>query len=232
MMFDWMMGAAIGRKRPTLTSHRQALNWRDTRFVCIDVETTGLNLRRDQIVAYGAVPIEGGCVRVSEAIEGLVGIDAKVPGASTCIHTIRTQDLQSAPPLADCARRIDDLVGDSIVVAHGAWIERAFLRRAYRSAAMQFDCPIIDTALLCQRLLKIPAVPGHVVALEYAATYLGLPVHPPHEALGDALTTATLFIALIGHLARQTHLSVGQILELSTTAGRVNVTATVEQETP
>jgi DNA polymerase-3 subunit epsilon len=53
------------------------------------------------------------------------------------------------------------------------------------------------------------------VSLEYAATELGLPVHSPHHALGDAVTTAGLFIALAGQLERGRTLTTANLLELS-----------------
>jgi DNA polymerase-3 subunit epsilon len=53
------------------------------------------------------------------------------------------------------------------------------------------------------------------VSLEYAATALGLPVHSPHHALGDAVTTASLFIALAARLERGATLTTSELIRLS-----------------
>ena len=41
---------------------------------------------------------------------------------------------------------------------------------------------------------------GHEPELETAATSMGLCVHTPHHALGDALTTGEVFLATISRL--------------------------------
>ena len=192
------------------------VNWRADTFVVIDLETTGLDPRRDHIVSYGAVPIRDGRVRTAESVYGLVGVPRDVPGSSTRFHNLRTQDLQGAPPLADCVAILDQLIGGHPVVAHCAWIERGFLRKAFRHSALPFSSSMIDTAVLAQRVLDIEVEPDRVVALEVAANALGLPVHSPHHALGDAVTTASLFIALAARLERDERiLTTAALLEMS-----------------
>jgi len=58
------------------------------------------------------------------------------------------------------------------------------------------------TALLAQRWLGSAATGGcdESIALEYLARTLDMPVHCPHDALGDALTTAQVFLALVSRL--------------------------------
>ena len=60
---------------------------------------------------------------------------------------------------------------------------------------------MVDTALLW-RLLCIDRGEGDpgTTALSDVASGLGLPVHRQHEAEGDALTTAQVFLALATHL--------------------------------
>ncbi|MFC9549965.1 PolC-type DNA polymerase III [Rhodococcus sp. NPDC056960] len=196
-------------------------NWRDTDFVVVDLETTGLDARRDHIVSYGAVPVRDGRIRVGESVYSLVKAPRAVPAESTRIHGIRTQDLDEAPPLATCVETLDELLANTVVVAHGAWVERTFLRRAFHVSHRTFACPIVDTAQLAMPFLDVTAESDCLVSLEYAATALHLPIHTPHHALGDALTTANLFIALAGRLEHEravtgTPLTTGVLLEPST----------------
>ena len=184
----------------------------------IDFESTGLNLRRDKIIAYGAVPIRRGRIQMADATYGLVGITDTVPEASTCIHYIRTQDLATAPPLKTVVRQIDSLIGDAPIIAHCAVIERTLLRRAYRACGLQLRSPFIDTAPLATAALN-EEVEGGFISLEYAATALGVPVHAPHHALGDAITTANVFLAVASRLERQlapTPLSTAALVDKST----------------
>jgi DNA polymerase-3 subunit epsilon len=196
------------------------VDWRADTFVVIDLETTGLDSRRDHIVSYGAVPIRDGRVKTAESIYGLVQVPGDVPGSSTKFHNLRTQDLDGAPSLADCVAALDDMIDGHPVVAHCAWVERSFLRKAFRRSYLPFSSSIVDTAVLAHRVLEIDIDPDKVVALEYAATALGLPVHSPHHALGDAVTTASLFIALAGRLERGQTLTTAKLLEMSERSAR------------
>ena len=181
----------------------------------IDLETTGLDPRRDHIVSYGAVPIRDGRVRTAESVYGLVRVPGDVPGSSIRFHNLRTQDLDGAPPLADCVATLDALIDDHPVVAHCAWVERSFLRKAFRRSHRRFPRAIVDTAVLAHHVLDLDVDPERVVALEHAATAMGLPVHSPHHALGDAVTTASLFIALAGRLERDHRLTTAALLRMS-----------------
>lgn len=193
------------------------VDWRTDTFVVIDLETTGLDPRHDHIVSYGAVPVRDGRVRTSESVYGLVNVPHDVPGTSVKFHGIRTQDLEGAPPLQDCVATLDELIGDHPVVAHCAWVERSFLRKAFRHYYLPFTSSIVDTAVLAQRVLDVELERGQSISLEYATTALGLPVHSPHHALGDAVTTASLFIALASRLERGHTLTTATLLEMSST---------------
>lgn len=204
----------LGTRRPRRASAKD-VDWRADTFIVIDLETTGLDPRRDHIVSYGAVPVRDGRVKTAESVYGLVHVPGDVPGSSIKYHHLRTQDLDGAPSLADCVATLDALIGDHPVVAHCAWIERSFLRRAFRRSYLPFTSPIVDTAVLAHHVLDIELEPDKVVALEYAATALGLPVHSPHHALGDAVTTASLFIALAGRLECRGVLTTAALLQMS-----------------
>lgn len=212
MAIDWARRISPRRPRRTATAD---VNWRADTFVVIDLETTGLDPRRDHIVSYGAVPIRDGRVKTADSVYGLVHVPGDVPPSSTKFHNLRTQDLEAAPPLAECVATLDELIGDHPVVAHCAWIERSFLRKAFRRSYLPFSSPIVDTAVLARLILDVDIGPDQAVSLEYAATALGLPVHSPHHALGDAVTTASLFIALASQLERGKTLTTAHLLEMS-----------------
>ena len=211
MATDW------ARRLRTRRTSAADVDWRADAFTVIDLETTGLDPRRDHIVSYGAVPIRDGRVKTAESVYGLVHVPRDVPPDSVRFHNLRTQDLEDAPPLSECVATLDGLIGDRPVVAHCAWIERSFLRKAFRRSYLPFTSPIVDTAVLVRHILDLDLEPEQAVSLEYAAMALGLPVHSPHHALGDALTTASLFIALAAKLGRAETMTTSRLLQLSET---------------
>jgi DNA polymerase III subunit epsilon len=177
--------------------------WRAGRYCALDLETTGLDLRRDAIVSVGAVLIEGGRVIAGSALYRLVASPLGSSPAAIAVHALRPADLAGAPPWEETAAEVLSMLDGRILVAHAAWIERAFLRRAF--AGRGGPAAVIDTAALARAAGLAPAPrPGRRVraepGLEGLAADLGLPGHEPHHALGDALTTAEVFLALAARL--------------------------------
>jgi len=172
-------------------------SWRDTRFVALDVETTGLDLAHDEVISFAGIPIESGRIIAAEAVRGLVRPCAASTGASTRIHGLRDRDLSGAPTAPEALAPLAELLPGRVPVVHAQWVERTFLGKA--------GCPLprrlVDTALVW-RMLSIgrgESDPG-TCSLSAIAWALGLPSHRPHTAEGDTLTAAQVFLAMATHL--------------------------------
>jgi DNA polymerase III subunit epsilon len=187
-------------------------HWRAAGFVAVDVETTGLDPRRDEIVSFAAVPVEEGRVLASEAVRGLVRPSTPPPGSSVEIHGLRAADLEAAPPAEEALAPLVAVLTGRIPVAHGAWVERSFLGPRLRPLGFRLPRRILDTALLWRALCiqRGDGDPGWCT-LSAVAGGLGLPVHRSHDAEGDALTTAQAFLALATHLETGGQGSVGAL---------------------
>lgn len=180
---------------------RRDLGWREVPWAVVDLETTGLDPRRDEIVSFGVVPIDGGRIVAGRAVYGLVRPARDVPAESIVIHGIRPADLSQAPEPPQALAPLLDATAGRVLVAHAAWVERAFLRRALRPLRVRPREPIIDTVILGRLLMheRDGVSPRHL-SLAALVSWLGLPAHRPHHALGDALTTAQAFLALASRL--------------------------------
>jgi DNA polymerase III subunit epsilon len=175
--------------------------WRAARFVAVDVETTGLDPRHDEIVSFAAVPIDYGRIVARQAVRGLVRPEAPPSGSSVEIHGLRAADLAAAPPVAEALAPLVTALTGRIPVAHVAWVERSFLGPRLRALGFSLSRRILDTAVLWRALCvgRGEGDPGST-HLSDMAERLGLPVHRSHEAEGDALTTAQAFLALATHM--------------------------------
>ena len=182
---------------------RTRSSWRAARFVAVDVETTGLDASRHEIISFAAVPVERGRIAFGAAITGLVRPSVAPPAESIEIHGLRAVDLEAAPRAPEALGPLATALRDRIPVAHAAWVERAFLTPPLRELGVSLARKMVDTAMLW-RLLCLDRGqddPG-LCSLAAVAGALGLPSHRPHEAEGDALTTAQVFLALATHLER------------------------------
>ncbi len=173
------------------------VHWRAARLLAVDVETTGLDPKKDEVVSFAAVPVEGGRVVAHGAVRGLVRPSSPPPGSSIEIHGLRAADLAAAPPPEEALAPLAVALRGRIPIAHAAWVERSFLR----PFGLGMPRRILDTALLW-RALSIERGEGDPGwrPLSEVAGELGLPAHRSHDAEGDALTTAQAFLALATHL--------------------------------
>ena len=172
-------------------------SWRDARFIAIDVETTGLDPRRDEVISFAGIPIDSARIIAPEAVRSLVRPRAATTGASAEIHGLRDYDLVGAPSAPEALAPLAAAMRGRVPVVHAQWVERTFLRKA--------GCPlprrIVDTAVLW-RLLSVERGQGDpgTCGLSAIAEALGLPAHRPHTAEGDTLTAAQVFLAIATHL--------------------------------
>jgi DNA polymerase-3 subunit epsilon len=177
--------------------------WREAKLCAVDLELTGLDPTRDEIISFAALPIDDGCVRLGGSVYHLVR-PHRMPEAETIqIHGLRSEDLAGAPELDEVIDELVEAIAGRVLVAHVAEVEEAFLGPVLRSAGAELKQPVIDTAALAAELAERRGEPiPDRIGLTQLARALGLPVHRPHEADGDALTTAQVFLALATQLDR------------------------------
>lgn len=176
--------------------------WRLAHFCVVDLELSGLDPEHDEIISFAAVPIDSGRVVAGNAVYGLSRNTRPLPEESVLVHGIRTVDLADAKPLDEAIEPLVAIMTGRILVAHAAWIERSFLYPVLRRRGVRLRRPMLDTRDLGRLLSLERGLPAGPSTLSELARSLGLPVHRPHHALGDALTTAQVFIALATHLDR------------------------------
>lgn len=190
------------------------LPWREAGYVVLDLETSGLDPRRDAVLAVGLVGIEAGRVRLDRRWSSLVRPPAGllVGGDSIRIHGLTRAELAAAPELDALLPELLGLLRGRCLVVHVAGVDVAFLNAALgRRYGARLRGPALDTARLAAALHQRAQLLGEVAAgtpappmqLRALAERLGLPVFGEHDALGDALTTAQVFLAQATRLEQQ-----------------------------
>jgi len=189
-----------------LERFRPAPWWDEPVYWALDLETSGLNPKSDRILSIGMVPIRRGAVAWGERFYSLThpGSFEGLTREAITVHHILPEELEQAPPvdavLPEIAERLGD--EDSVLLAHHAPLDLAFLQRAFRAAKRLWPRPrVVDTRLLISRLeqrrQRLEPYPTPLPrALSEIREHLGLPDCEYHHALSDALATAELFLAL------------------------------------
>ncbi|MDQ2741964.1 MAG: 3'-5' exonuclease, partial [Chloroflexota bacterium] len=153
-------------------------------FVAVDVETTGLDPRRDAIVEIGAVRIQGG--QVLDEFATLVYAERTIPLAARRVNGISNEMLVGQPRLPDAMRMFLTFKGDGALVEH-SWkaFDAAFLERAHGD---RLPGAYVNTCTLSRRLF--PHLPSH--SLEACCKRFVITNSQKHRALSDARATGEL----------------------------------------
>ena len=189
--------------------------WSDAGYWALDLEMSGLDPGRDCILAVGMVPIRGGAVRVGEGYATLVAAPQPMSMTGLPAHQLLPAQLADAPDPAEVVDQISRRLGDTILVLHAGHIDLPFLRRVFADAGQAWpDPPVVDTLRLLtrheqHRLTQLGSVTALPARLGAARSLFGLPPHEAHDAFGDAVATAELFLVLAHRLGART---VGDLL--------------------
>ncbi|MBL8659612.1 MAG: PAS domain-containing protein [Rhodospirillales bacterium] len=167
-------------------------------FTVIDTETTGLDPSGgDEIIAIAAVRIVNGRILRREVFDVLVNPGRPIGAAAQAIHGISGEMLRSMPPIEDVLPRFHRFLEDTVIVGHNVAFDLRFLELKEGKTGLKFAHPVLDTLLL--ELVLHPNQEDKT--LEAIAGRLGVTVSGRHTALGDAMATAEVFLALIPLLA-------------------------------
>ena len=181
------------------------------RFVVVDVETSGLDVRRDRLLAIGALAVEAGRLRPGEGYDVTVHNPVPSARANILVHGI-SPDAQTAGLAADAALMgFLELARHDVLVAYHAGFDQAVLQRALREQlGIRLPNLWLDVAHLAPALVPEARLVNR--GLDDWLAYFGLRAHSRHNAAYDAYATAELLLILLTRAARAGVTSISQLL--------------------
>ena len=175
----------------------------DDEWVALDCETTGLNVKTDNIISIGAVRIQGNRIMTSERLELLVRPDKRVSADSVRVHRLREQDVAQGLTPDDAMMQLMHFIGSRPLVGYYLEFDLAMIKRVlFPMLGMGLPQPKIEVSALYYdykyRHLPPDARDTGSIDLRFDSLMqdLGLPVRPAHDALNDAVMAALAFLKL------------------------------------
>lgn len=166
------------------------------RFAVVDVETSGLSVRRDNVLQVGVVIVDGSGT-VLDRWSSLLAPRSRwwFRVGPTSLHGIRRRDVRCAPSAATVLNELASKLDGARFVAHNAEFDLAFLRKAARRVGirLQFTDPVCT--LLLSRQLDPDRTMSH--RLGDLCERCGIHLARPHDALADADATAAVLPFLL-----------------------------------
>ncbi|SFB33230.1 DNA polymerase-3 subunit epsilon [Pseudomonas sp. NFIX10] len=175
---------------------------REQRWVVLDLETTGLNLNKDQVLSIGAVVIEDGAIDFSQQFERTLQCDQQKLGPSVLIHGLAPSAIAAGSAPAEALLAFMAFVGDSPLLAFHAPFDSHMLGRALKDhLGYRLQHPFLDVADLAPMLC--PQANLRKSGLDEWIDWFKLQVFDRHNASADALATAELALILFSRARQQ-----------------------------
>lgn len=179
-----------------------------TRIVVVDTETTGMSPADGHaLVEVAAVVVEDGVI--GETWSSLVRPGRPIPPDAAAVHGITDAMVATAPTPGEVATELRRRCGTHVIAFHNSPFDLPFVAAMLRAAGQPpLANPVVDTLGLARGFTGEGGNSLQVLRTRYA-----LPLEPAHRALGDALTTARLLLALVARWEKEK--GVRSLLELA-----------------
>lgn len=183
---------------------------RDTSFVVIDVETTGLSAQANRITEVALLRVQNGAI--TETFESLINPQQYIPPFIAEYTGITNTMVFGKPTFAELSTDLSRFVkhyDPTVIVGHNVSFDHGFVAASYSRAGIELPygplagsgvTPLVCTARLARMLL--PNLKKR--SLKHVADYFGIKIKARHRAMGDAEATAKVLIRFLD-IAREEH---------------------------
>jgi len=176
------------------------LKIKEINFTVLDVESNGLNPKKDKILSIGAVKIINGQIDISTSFE--IFIDQKEYNSETApIHGILKNGKQKKVSELEAIKKLLDFVKADIIVGHSIQFDISIINETIkRHTNNKLLNKSLDTINLYKRFMGGDFKPGKSTSLDNLSEEFNIPKSDRHNAAGDSFITAILFIKLVSKL--------------------------------
>lgn len=187
-------------------------------FVVIDVETTGLDDRYDEIIEIAAIRFTNGKPGVS--FTSLIKPQKGLPKHIQYLTHINPEELMQAPDACSVLVKALAFIGDDIIVGHNVNFDIGFVNKGLEKCRMNIlQNTAWDTAEISR--VYLPFISNH--KLSTLAENFGVELFNAHRALADATATGHVLIALVEHILRHYSLMTNaRLLDMAKQAQTMN----------
>ena len=167
-------------------------------YTVIDLETTGMDSRHDNIIEIGAIKVKDRAI--IDRFQRFVKLDraysgyTRLPAFIVSLTGIHDEDLENGREPAEALKDLLEFLEDDLIVGHNVNFDINFL---YDACSHYLDRTVpndfVDTLRLSRKLL--PHLEHH--NLHVIAEYLGTPPEISHRAVDDCETTHNCLVRMV-----------------------------------
>ncbi len=162
-------------------------------FVCLDCESTGLNIELDEIIEIAVVKFTFD--ETLAEYEALVDPKMEIPQESIAVHHISNEMVQGKPYIEDVLPKVLEIVGDHTIMGHNIGFDISLIMQAAKKRGI--PCNInpensIDTLRLARLYAGSPNN-----SLETLRQHFNIPEEGAHRAMNDVIVNVKVFKYLV-----------------------------------
>jgi DNA polymerase-3 subunit epsilon len=158
-------------------------------FICLDCETTGLEIDKDRIIEIALVRFNFD--EVLDSYETLIDPQMPIPEASTAIHHITDPMVKGQPKIQDILPQILAFIKQDIIVGHGITTDIAFICSAAKHHSIPCKLaahPYLDTLRMARLYGESP-----INSLEVLRRHFNIAEEGAHRAMNDVVVNIEVF---------------------------------------
>lgn len=186
------------------------------RFVILDTETTGLNVKKDRILSIGAVAMKNYSFRTSDRYEHHLCQAGYSPDDSIQIHGITINRTSNGIEEKEAIAKLFSFLRDSILVGHHIGFDKGIIEEAMiRHFGVKIKNKTLDTSTLEKRLIspfKYQQTQSPPSSLDSLCKKYKVEMVERHTAAGDAFITALVFMKQLARLEAKGVRTMGDLL--------------------
>ncbi len=156
-------------------------------YIALDLETTGLNPKKDRIIEIGAAKIIDG--KIVDKFDTLVNAEIKLEPTVTKITGITQEMMEDGMDSKQAVKELVEFCEEYTLLGHNIQFDFSFVKRNAVNMGFSFEKMGIDTLKLARRFL--PELEKR--SLEYLCEYYKIDHINAHRAYCDALATKELY---------------------------------------
>ncbi len=189
----------MARWHPFGRSEHEDVPLEAVRFVVVDTELTSLDQHSNRLLSVGAIGMKGTRILIGEQFYRVVNPGVPVPKETVVIHRLRPEDVEQGQAVSDTMRELAGFLGNAVLVAHCAEIDRGVLRKEFTSCGLTLSHEVLCTARVQQWIVRKRSYKEDQFRefentdLESLARLYKLEFREAHHALDDAFVTAQLW---------------------------------------
>lgn len=154
-------------------------------YTALDLETTGLNPKKDKIIEIGAVKVRNG--EITDRFQSFVNPGRVLENKVKNLTGICDAMLEGAPEMGELIEPLIEFLGEDVLVGHRILFDYSFVKKTAIDSSLSFERMGIDTLKLSRSFAGTGKQEAGILCGYYQIA------HTAHRALGDAQAASDLY---------------------------------------